>query len=73
MYISLISVFGGATVIAVLQPRFRTPQFRWVRSGLFLAMGLSALFPVIHGIILYGVSRTGSSSRAKPKRALCII
>ncbi|KFH67900.1 hypothetical protein MVEG_06631 [Podila verticillata NRRL 6337] len=54
MYISLISVFGGATVIAVLQPRFRTPQFRWVRSGLFLAMGLSALFPVIHGIILYG-------------------
>ncbi|KAF9328808.1 hypothetical protein BG006_008083 [Podila minutissima] len=54
MYISLISAFGGATIIVVLQPRFRTPQFRWVRSGLFLALGLSALFPVIHGIILYG-------------------
>ncbi|KAG0340939.1 hypothetical protein BG004_006220 [Podila humilis] len=54
MYISLISVFGGATIVVVLQPRFRTPQFRWVRSGLFLALGLSALFPVIHEIVLYG-------------------
>ncbi|KAF9188482.1 hypothetical protein BGZ51_000571 [Haplosporangium sp. Z 767] len=54
MYISLISVFGAATIIAVMQPRFRSPQFRWVRSGLFLGMGLSGLFPIIHGIVLYG-------------------
>jgi len=54
MYISMISTFGAATVVVVLRPKFRTPQFRWVRSGLFLAMGLSGLFPVVHGIILYG-------------------
>ncbi|GJJ73392.1 adiponectin receptor [Entomortierella parvispora] len=54
MYIAMISTFGAATIVVVLRPKFRTPQFRWVRSGLFLAMGLSGLFPVVHGIILYG-------------------
>ncbi|KAF9427349.1 hypothetical protein BGZ94_005068 [Podila epigama] len=61
MYIALTSTFGGATIIAVLQPRFRTPQFRWVRSGLFLALGLSALFPVIHAILLYGFAMARSA------------
>ncbi|KAG0238535.1 hypothetical protein BGW42_004297 [Actinomortierella wolfii] len=54
MYISMISVFGMLTIIAVIRPKFRTPQFRWVRSCLFLAMGLSGLFPIVHGIIIYG-------------------
>ncbi|KAF9108581.1 hypothetical protein BGX29_010187 [Mortierella sp. GBA35] len=54
MYISLISIFGAATIFVVMRPKFRSPQFRWVRSGLFLAMGLSGLFPIIHGIVLYG-------------------
>ncbi|KAG0205913.1 hypothetical protein BGX28_002555 [Mortierella sp. GBA30] len=54
MYISLISTFGAATIFVVMRPKFRSPQFRWVRSGLFLAMGLSGLFPIIHGIVLYG-------------------
>ncbi|KAF9101934.1 hypothetical protein BGX29_005132 [Mortierella sp. GBA35] len=55
VYISMISIFGGATVIAVTKPIFRTPQYRWIRSCLFLAMGLSAIFPVIHGLVLYGI------------------
>lgn len=55
MYIAMISIFGGATIIAVTKPIFRTPQYRWIRSCLFLAMGLSAVFPVIHGLFLYGV------------------
>ncbi|KAG0280811.1 hypothetical protein BGZ95_008603 [Linnemannia exigua] len=55
MYIAMISIFGGATVIAVTKPIFRTPQYRWIRSCLFLAMGLSAVFPIIHGLVLYGI------------------
>ena len=55
MYISLISVFGAATIVAVIRPEFRQAQYRWIRSCLFLAMGLSAVFPVIHGVVLYGV------------------
>ncbi|KAF9966776.1 hypothetical protein BGZ70_001278 [Mortierella alpina] len=54
MYISLISTFGAATIFVVMRPKFRSPQFRWVRSGLFLGMGLSGLFPIVHGIVLYG-------------------
>ncbi|KAF9912128.1 hypothetical protein BX616_010403 [Lobosporangium transversale] len=54
LYISIISILGGATIIVVMQPRFQTPQYRWVRSALFLAVGLSGLCPIIHGIILYG-------------------
>jgi predicted membrane channel-forming protein YqfA (hemolysin III family) len=55
MYIAMISIFGGATIVAVTKPIFRTPQYRWIRSCLFLAMGLSAVFPVVHGLVLYGV------------------
>ncbi|KAK3809451.1 MAG: hemolysin-III related-domain-containing protein [Benniella sp.] len=55
-YIAMITLFGAATVVTVIKPKFRTPQYRWVRSSMFLAMGLSAVFPVIHGLVLYGVS-----------------
>ncbi|KAI1311604.1 hypothetical protein EDD11_003344 [Mortierella claussenii] len=55
MYIGLITAFGAATIVAVIRPEFRTPQYRWVRSCLFMAMGLSAVFPVIHAIVLYGI------------------
>ncbi|KAF9580261.1 hypothetical protein BGW38_003166 [Lunasporangiospora selenospora] len=63
IYTSLITFFGIATVIVVFQPKFRTPQFRWVRSGLFLALGLSGLVPIGHGIVLYGfrLSRKASA------------
>ncbi|KAF8978656.1 hypothetical protein BGZ46_006248 [Entomortierella lignicola] len=54
VYISVISALGGATIVATMQKRFQIPQFRWVRSGLFLALGLSGLCPIIHGIVLYG-------------------
>ncbi|KAG0052196.1 hypothetical protein BGZ83_002883 [Gryganskiella cystojenkinii] len=54
MYISLISLFGAATIVAVIRPEFRQPQYRWIRSCLFLAMGLSSVFPVIHALVIYG-------------------
>ncbi|KAG0367063.1 putative hemolysin-III channel protein Izh2 [Gamsiella multidivaricata] len=54
LYISVISTLGALTIVAVMRPKFRSPQFRWVRSALFLAVGLSGLCPIIHGIILYG-------------------
>ncbi|KAF9372796.1 hypothetical protein CPB97_001006 [Podila verticillata] len=54
MYLTLITVFGAATIVAVIRPKFRTPQYRWVRSILFLALGLCGVFPVIHGLFVYG-------------------
>ncbi|KAF9345990.1 hypothetical protein BGX26_002537 [Mortierella sp. AD094] len=37
-----------------MQKRFHIPQLRWVRSGLFISLGLSGLAPINHGIVLYG-------------------
>ncbi|KAG0228488.1 hemolysin-III related-domain-containing protein [Mortierella sp. GBAus27b] len=54
VYISLITTLGAATIIGVMRPKFQVPQFRWVRSVLFLALGLSGLCPIIHSIVLYG-------------------
>ncbi|KAF9301853.1 hypothetical protein BGZ74_006180 [Mortierella antarctica] len=55
LYLTLITVFGAATIVAVIRPKFRTPQYRWVRSTLFLALGLCGVFPVIHGLFVYGL------------------
>ncbi|CAG8800364.1 16182_t:CDS:2, partial [Gigaspora margarita] len=34
--------------------KFRTPEFRWFRTGLFVSMGLSAIIPLAHALIIYG-------------------
>ncbi|CAG8816519.1 6616_t:CDS:2, partial [Racocetra persica] len=42
-------------ICVAVAPRFRSPHFRWFRTSLFLAMGLSAVVPLAHGITLYGI------------------
>lgn len=37
-----------------MDSKFRTPQLRPFRAAMFVAMGLSAVFPVLHGVRLYG-------------------
>lgn len=34
--------------------KFRTPAWRPFRAAMFVSMGLSAIFPVLHGLWLYG-------------------
>jgi adiponectin receptor len=46
-----------ATAIVVLFPQFRTPAWRPFRAFMFVAMGLSAVVPVFHGIRVFGVER----------------
>jgi adiponectin receptor len=43
----------GCATVSIFD-RFRTPAWRPYRAGMFVAMGLSAVFPVIHGLQLYG-------------------
>ncbi|KAI4173835.1 MAG: hypothetical protein LQ348_006466 [Seirophora lacunosa] len=51
----LISIIGiGCAAVSVI-PRFRTPQWRPFRASMFVAMGLSAVVPVLHGLKLYGL------------------
>jgi len=35
---------------------FQTPQFRLARTSLFLALGLSGVFPFFHILHIYGVA-----------------
>lgn len=37
--------------------KFCTPAWRPFRAGMFVSMGLSAVFPVLHGLQLYGTSQ----------------
>ncbi|KAL1927949.1 hypothetical protein VTP01DRAFT_3354 [Rhizomucor pusillus] len=53
-YLVVITVLGGVTAAFVLLKRFRTPAYRWMRTGLFLALGLFGAVPTLHGIFLYG-------------------
>lgn len=52
-----ISTIGAGCAIVTWSARFATPQWRPFRAFMFVAMGLSAVVPVIHGIKLYGTTQ----------------
>ena len=43
----------GCAIVSV-NPKFRSPLWRPVRAGIFVGFGLSAIFPVSHGVYIYG-------------------
>ena len=49
-----ITSIGAGTLVLVLYPKFRSPEWRPVRALAFVAMGLSAVVPVLHGLQMYG-------------------
>ncbi|KAF3007495.1 hypothetical protein E8E13_005343 [Curvularia kusanoi] len=60
-YWTMITTLAAGTSIACVHPQFRTPALRPVRALMFVLMGLSAVFPVLHGIKLYGVEHLRQS------------
>jgi predicted membrane channel-forming protein YqfA (hemolysin III family) len=52
-----ICSLGGSCTAVTLMSKFRTPDWRPFRAAMFVLMGLSAIFPVLHGLRLYGVSQ----------------
>lgn len=50
-------MIGIGCILVSLKPLFRTPSWRRFRAGMFVAMGLSAVFPVFHGILLFGLTQ----------------
>lgn len=53
-YAGQATIAGLGCGIFTMQPRFRTPAFRTMRSLSFSLLGLSAFIPVVHGILLNG-------------------
>lgn len=56
-YWTMITTIGLACTCVCVMPRFRKPEWRPFRAGMFVSMGLSAVFPVIHGLWLYGATQ----------------
>ncbi|EMD61110.1 hypothetical protein COCSADRAFT_39811 [Bipolaris sorokiniana ND90Pr] len=54
-YWAMITTLAAGTSIVSTHPKFRTPALRPFRALMFVLMGLSAVFPVLHGIQLYGI------------------
>ena len=53
-FVLQISFLGvGCSCVSIFE-RFRTPAWRPYRAGMFVAMGLSAVLPVLHGLKIYG-------------------
>lgn len=56
-YWTMICTIGLGCACVSIMPQFRTPRWRPFRAAMFVGMGLSAIFPVLHGLSLFGVAR----------------
>ncbi|KAF2500243.1 HlyIII-domain-containing protein [Lophium mytilinum] len=54
-YWAMITTLSAGTAIVATHPTFRTPALRPFRAAMFIALGLSAVFPVLHGLDLNGI------------------
>jgi len=48
IYISIYVILGIAMMIVTFWEQFEVPKFRLLRAGIFMAMGLSGVIPVMH-------------------------
>ncbi|KIH48019.1 hypothetical protein ANCDUO_21915, partial [Ancylostoma duodenale] len=55
IYITMISVLGLLAMVVSLWDKFAQPKYRAFRAGVFVAMGLSAIFPAAHMLIVDGL------------------
>ena len=57
LYWGMIISIGIGCISVSIMPKFRTPQWRPFRATMFVSMGLSAVFPVAHGLTLFGTEK----------------
>ncbi|KAL4568791.1 hypothetical protein LXL04_024407 [Taraxacum kok-saghyz] len=53
LYLIFITLLGIATILVSLLPVFDRPEFRNIRTGLFLGMGLSGAGPIFHKLVWF--------------------
>lgn len=56
-YWAMITTIGAGCGITSMAPQFASPKWRLFRASMFVAMGLSAVVPVFHGLKIYGLER----------------
>lgn len=60
IYLIVICILGIAAIIVSQWDRFATPQYRGVRAGVFLALGLSGVIPTLHFVISEGLLKAAT-------------
>ncbi|KAI9252964.1 pPR-type GPCR protein [Phascolomyces articulosus] len=60
-YLVVITILGAMTTSVVLLKHFRTPAYRWMRTGCFLALGLFGIVPTLHGVVIYGFTNAADT------------
>uniref|UniRef100_A0A8C6AB68 Adiponectin receptor 2 n=1 Tax=Marmota marmota marmota TaxID=9994 RepID=A0A8C6AB68_MARMA len=60
IYLIVICVLGIAAIIVSQWDMFATPQYRGVRAGVFLGLGLSGIIPTLHYVISEGFLRAAT-------------
>ncbi|KAI8416602.1 hypothetical protein FOFC_02915 [Fusarium oxysporum] len=53
--LSVVVFCGSATAALISIPKFRTLRWRKVRVSAYVALGASALIPLLHGVQVYGL------------------
>ncbi|KAF3918315.1 hypothetical protein ABW21_db0205703 [Orbilia brochopaga] len=55
-YFVMICTIAIACATISIHPHFRTPKYRPMRTAMFVAMGLSGVLPLLHGMQMRGLS-----------------
>ncbi|XP_063049103.1 adiponectin receptor protein 2-like [Engraulis encrasicolus] len=55
IYLSVVCVLGVAAIFVSQLDFFATPQYRGVRAGVFVGLGLSGVVPTLHFMIVEGL------------------
>ncbi|KAJ3272736.1 Adiponectin receptor protein 1 [Terramyces sp. JEL0728] len=56
LYLAAISVCGAFTIYITLGHKYATPQYRWLRTGVFTLLGSLGVVPLFHHVWRYGVN-----------------
>lgn len=59
-YLALITTLGIGATYTVVTPTYRSQEGRKKRTLIFIALGLSAVLPIGHGAIKFGIKHSGS-------------
>ncbi|XP_071624150.1 adiponectin receptor protein 2 isoform X1 [Heliangelus exortis] len=60
IYLIVICVLGIAAIIVSQWDMFATPEYRGVRAGVFLGLGLSGIIPTLHFVISEGLLKAAT-------------
>nr|KAJ3417708.1 hypothetical protein HK105_000897 [Polyrhizophydium stewartii] len=54
VYLTIFSLMGLGTIFITLLRRFSSPQYRYFRTSLFVALGVSGAIPLLHVVSIFG-------------------